>query len=155
MQRRDVSKVIKLFHPSVKTISSIFPSVTVLQAKGANRVNPSLNPKIRRIHSVFVRVSLSQCPSGDFVVVGRVDKRKRYTTMRDISVSLMANRRPWISCKNVCARLCSSIRFEWSTVTSRPSLRSVSMSGHSVAKSRSGSISSRESSASHPTRMSF
>lgn len=108
----------------------------------SGRRSPRLNPKIRRVHFLFSRGFRGPC--GDFLAVGRVDKRKR-RLLRDISVSLMANRRPGTSRGRVSARMCMcvclSVIPEWSTVTSRPSLRSASMSGHSVAESRSGSIS--------------
>lgn len=118
-----------------------FCPATVLRAEGQIEFDRSLDLKIRRVHFLF------SCefrgPSGDFFIVGRVDKRNRHATT------------PWylgffdgqppsrdFSRVNMCEFCaCSSTRLKWNTVTPRPSLRSASMSGHSVPESRSGSIS--------------
>lgn len=118
-----------------------FCPATVLRAEGQIEFDRSLDLKIRRVHFLF------SCefrgPSGDFFIVGRVDKRNRHATT------------PWylgffdgqppsrdFSRVNMCEFCaCSSTRLKWNTMTPRPSLRSASMSGHSVPESRSGSIS--------------
>lgn len=103
-----------------------FCPATVLRAEGQIEFDRSLDLKIRRVHFLF------SCefrgPSGDFFIVGRVDKRKRHATTpwylgffdgqppsRDFSRVNM--------CEYLC--LCSSTRLKWNTVTPRPSLEGV------------------------------
>lgn len=55
-----------------------FCPATVLRAEGQIEFDRSLDLKIRRVHFLF------SCefrgPSGDFFIVGRVDKRNRHAT---------------------------------------------------------------------------